>query len=75
MTDLLLRDIDPLMFERIGHIAVARGLTQHQTVLALIEQGLFASEQDLRKGFKSVELDALSEAITALRALPSGVRL
>ncbi|WP_045739039.1 hypothetical protein [Xanthomonas sp. MUS 060] len=75
MTDLLLRDIDPLMLERIRHIAEARGWTQHRTVLALIEQGLLASENELRNSFKGLELDALSDAITALRAMPSGARL
>jgi hypothetical protein len=37
MTDLLLRDIDPILVDRIRRIAIARGWTQHQTVLNLIE--------------------------------------
>ncbi len=43
MTDLVLRDIDPMLVDRIRRISVARGWTQHQTVINLIEQGLFAS--------------------------------
>ncbi|KAB7768497.1 hypothetical protein NB717_002578 [Xanthomonas sacchari] len=72
MSDLVLRDIDPFLLERIRRIAVARGWTQRQAVLALIEQGLFSSEHDVRSGFEHREVDALSEAIAALRALPAG---
>ncbi|CTP91702.1 hypothetical protein [Xanthomonas graminis] len=72
MTDLLLRDIDPILVDRIRRIAIARGWTQHQTVLNLIEQGLFASEHEVRSGFENPEVDALSEAIAVLRELPAG---
>ncbi|OAX55279.1 hypothetical protein [Xanthomonas graminis] len=72
MTDLLLRDINPLLVDRIRRIAVSRGWTQHQTVLNLIEHGLFASEYQVRSGFENPEVDVLSEAIAALRELPAG---
>ncbi|MCW4456541.1 hypothetical protein OK348_17320 [Flavobacterium sp. MXW15] len=72
MPDLMLRDVDPLLLERIRRISVARGWTQQQTVLALIEQGLFVSEHEVRSGFANPEVDALSEAIAALKALPAG---
>ncbi|CTP91986.1 hypothetical protein A6R71_05895 [Xanthomonas translucens pv. arrhenatheri] len=72
MTDLLLRDIDPILVDRIRRIAVARCWTQHQTVLNLIEQGLFASEHEVRSGFENPEVDVLSEAIAVLRELPAG---
>lgn len=72
MTDLMLRDIDPILIERIRRIAVARGWTQHQTVVALLEHGLFASEHEVRSGLENPEVDALSEAIAALRELPAG---
>ncbi|NJB81238.1 hypothetical protein GGR65_004333 [Xanthomonas sp. 3376] len=72
MTDLVLRDIDPLLVDRIRRISVARGWTQHQTVMHLLEQGLFASEYEVTGGLQHPEVDALAEAIAALKALPAG---
>lgn len=72
MTDLVLRDIDPMLVDRIRRISVARGWTQHQTVVNLLEQGLFASEHEVHGGFRNPEVDALAEAIAALKALPAG---
>lgn len=72
MTDLVLRDIDPMMVDRIRRISVARGWTQHQTVVNLIEQGLFACEHEVNGGFGHPEVDALADAIAALKLLPSG---
>ena len=51
---------------------MARGWTLEQTCLALLEQGLFAGEQEVRGGFENPEVDVLSEAIHALQALPAG---
>ncbi len=72
MVELLLRDLDPLLNERIRRVAVARGWTREQTCVALLEQGLFASELEVRGGFQNPEVEALSEAIAALQALPAG---
>ncbi len=72
MTDLVLRDIDPMLVDRIRRISVARGWTQYQTVVNLLEQGLFASEQEVHGGLRHPEVDALAEAIAALKALPAG---
>jgi hypothetical protein len=72
MVDLLLRDLDPLLNERIRRVAVARGWTREETCVALLEQGLFASELEVRGGFQNPEVEALSEAIAALQALPAG---
>jgi len=38
----------------------------------LLEQGLFSSELEVRSGFGDPEVDALSDAIAALQALPAG---
>jgi hypothetical protein len=70
MADLLLRDVDPLLLERIRRIAAARGWTREDTCMALLEQGLFASELEVRSGFHGPEVDALAAAIAALQALP-----
>lgn len=72
MADLLLQDVDPMLLERIGRLAIARGWSRPQTCLALLEQGLFSTELEVRGGFVSPEVDALSEAIAALQALPAG---
>ncbi len=73
MTDLMLRDIDPILAERIRRVSVARGWTQHETILHLLEQGLFASEEEVRGGgFEDLEVDALADAIAALKEVPAG---
>jgi hypothetical protein len=70
MADLVLRDLDPLLEERIRRVAVARGWTREYTCVALLEQGLFSSELEVRHGFQNPEVDALADAIAALQALP-----
>ena len=72
MADVTLRNSDPLLMERIRRLSVARGWTREETCLALLEQGLFTSEQHVRGGFEDPEVDVLSEAIKALQALPTG---
>lgn len=72
MTDLVLRDIDPMLVDRIRRIAVARGWTQRETVVNLLEQGLFAGEHEVNGGFQNPEVEVLAEAIAALKALPEG---
>ena len=72
MADVVLRDVDPLLFERIGRVAVARGWTHEQACSVLLEQGLLSSELEVRSGFGDPEVDALSAAIAALQAMPAG---
>lgn len=72
MADVVLRDVDPLLFERIRRVAVARGWTYEQTCWVLLEQGLLSSELEVRSGFGDPEVDALSAAIAALQAMPAG---
>jgi len=72
MADVILRDVDPLLLERIRRLAVARGWTREHTCMVLLEQGLFAGEHEMSHGFEHPEVDVLSEAIHALQALPAG---
>ena len=72
MADLVLRDLDPLLSERIRRVAVARGWTREHTCVVLLEQGLFATEAEVRSGFNDREVDVLSAAITALKDVPQG---
>jgi hypothetical protein len=72
MPDLVLRDIDPILAERIQRVAQARGWGLRETVIRLLEQGLFATEEEVRSGFETPEVEALAEAIAALKLLPAG---
>ena len=72
MADLVLRDIDPILADRIRRVSVARGWTQQETLTRLLEQGLFASEHEVRGGFEDREVDALADAIAALKEVPAG---
>ncbi|RXR00294.1 hypothetical protein [Pseudoxanthomonas composti] len=64
--------LDPLLKDRIARIAEARGWAMEETLTAVIEQGLFVLESQVRGGLESGEVHALSEAIAALRQLPQG---
>jgi hypothetical protein len=66
VTDLVLRDIDPIVADRIKRLADAYGWTMHQTLQTLIEQGLFACESELNVRFDEREAEALKSAIAAL---------
>ncbi|MDQ1121424.1 MULTISPECIES: hypothetical protein [Pseudoxanthomonas] len=72
MTDLLIRDLDPILTDRIRRVAQARGWSTEETISRLIEHGLFAVEAEVRNGFSDPEVAVLSEAIAALRAVPHG---
>lgn len=67
-----MQEIDPILSERINRMANARGWTRQQTIAELIEHGLFVMEAEVRGGFENKEVDVLSAAINALRAIPAG---
>lgn len=75
MTDIVLKDIDPALAERIGRIAQARGWTTPQTLQALLEQGLGSLESrgGLRGRFEAgdAESNVLQAAIAALEGVPN----
>ena len=72
MTDIVMKDIDPVLADRIRRVAEARGWSMHDTLFHLLEQGLFATEAEVRSGFNDREVDVLSAAITALKDVPRG---
>ena len=72
MTDIVMKDIDPVLANRIRRVAEARGWTMHVTLFHLLEQGLFVTEVEVRSGFNDREVDVLSAAITAMKDVPSG---
>ena len=70
MTDLVLRDIDTVLAERIRKVAQTNSWTVHQTILHLIERGLFASEGGALR-FDSSESDVMQSVIAALETVPN----
>lgn len=72
MTDIVLKDIDPVLADRIRRVGQARGWSDADTLLHLLEQGLFVCEAEVRGGFNDTEVNVLSDAINALRDVPAG---
>lgn len=70
MTDIVLPALDPVLSERIGRLAQARNWSMQQTLLHLIEQGLYACEAELKARFNDADAQALQEAIAALENIP-----
>lgn len=72
MTDIVLKDVDPILAERIRRVSRARGWTVHDTIFNLLEQGLFVCESEVRGGLSDREVNALADAISALKDVPPG---
>ena len=71
MTDIILRDIDEVLADRIKRLAEARSWPMHETLLTLIEQGLYACESGALIHLSDREADALQSAIAALEGVPN----
>ena len=71
MTEIVLRDIDPVLANRIRRVADARRWSLPQALLHLLEQGLYAVEADINVRFSDTDSDALKEAIAALEQVPN----
>ena len=71
MTEIVLRDIDPVLADRIRRVADARRWSLPQALLHLLEQGLYAVEADINVRFSDTDSDALQEAIAALEQVPN----
>lgn len=70
MTDLVLRDIDPVLAQRIRKVAQTNGWDIHETILHLIERGLYASEGGALR-FDGSESDVMQSVIAALETVPN----
>ncbi len=70
MTDLALRDIDPVLAERIRKVARTNGWDMHETILHLIERGLYATEGGALR-FDGSESDVMQSVIAALETVPN----
>ena len=71
MTEIVLRDIDPVLAERIRRIADARRWDLPRTLQHLLEQGLYVVEADMNVRFSDTDNSALREAIAALESVPN----
>jgi len=71
MTDIVLKDIDPTLAERIKRVSEKRGWSLSRTLLELLEQGLHVSEGDGAVRFDNSEADVLQAAIAALEGVPN----
>ncbi|HZW17306.1 MAG TPA: hypothetical protein VFF71_00690 [Luteimonas sp.] len=70
MTEIVLRDLDPALLERIAAYAETQGWGQARTLRFLLEQGLRASVGDERSTFDAAEDGVLAAAIGALEQIP-----
>ena len=70
MTDLIVKDVDDGLVERITAYAAAQGWGQARTLRFLLEQGLRASIGDERSSFDAEEDTVLAAAISALEQVP-----
>lgn len=70
MPDLILRDIQPTLLDRVRRVAAARGTSLEEALLALLDRGL-ACGDDRRGSFDDGDARALQEAIAALESVPS----
>lgn len=71
VTDIVLRDIDPVLAERIKRISDARGWSMHDTLLRLLEHGLHVCEGDGAVHLEDSEADILEEALAAMEQVPN----
>jgi hypothetical protein len=70
MTDIVLRDIDAVLADRLRRLAERRGLDMHDTLFEVIEQGLCHCEAAALSRFDDREATALQQAIAALEQVP-----
>lgn len=70
MTDIVLRDVDEVLFDRIGRVARRSGWDLSTTLMHLLEQGLHASEAGAAARLDGSESDVLQSALDALRDVP-----
>jgi hypothetical protein len=73
VTDITLRDVDPVLHDRMRRVAELRGWSMPQTLAHLLEQGLFAYEDEGRPDLDTSEDDVLKAAIAALEEVPDDV--
>lgn len=71
MTDIVLRDIDPGLADRIRRISEMRGWSLPETLLQLLEHGLHACDGRGAPSLDPREAGALEAAIIAMEQVPN----
>ena len=71
MTELTIRDIGPLLMERIKRVADAHGWSQQHALMHMLETGLFECEAELASKLTDSDSMALQAAIAALEGIPN----
>jgi hypothetical protein len=71
MTDIVLRDIDEQLAERITRIGQAHGWDKAEALLRILDLGLHACERDGAVRLAEYEAQILQGAISALEHVPS----
>lgn len=70
MPDLILRDIEPDLLDRVRRLADTRGCSLEASLLDLLQQGL-ACARDIDGSLDDFDARVLREAIAALEKVPS----
>ena len=70
MTDIVLKDIDPVLTERIRNASQTRGWGVPETLQWLLEKGLDVFEQGQGVSLDGSQSGALEAAIAALEQIP-----
>lgn len=70
MTDIVLKDIDAILLDRIRRVAERNGWPLSQALNHLLERGLYATEGEGILGFDNSEADVLQSAIAAFENVP-----
>lgn len=69
MTDILLRDIDPALIERLNRVAAANGWPSDESLRNVFEHGLHALELAATLRLNEREESALQSAINAMEGV------
>jgi len=70
MTEIMLRDVDHVLLDRIDRVARRSGWDLSTTLMHLLEQGLHACEGNGELHFEGGEAAVLQAALDALNAVP-----
>lgn len=70
MTEIMLRDVDDVLLDRIKRVARRSGWDLLTTLMHLLEQGLHAYEGNGELHFEGGEADVLQAAMEALNDIP-----
>lgn len=69
MTDILLRDIDPALIERLNRVSAANGWQSDESLRQVFEHGLHALELAATLRLNEREENALRSAINAMEGV------